>query len=162
MHGRRETLPQCIQLCPAVVIAEQFTQGTPEHPVVGFGGLGLVEEAEVFPSTGPGLEARVEQFAETEGAVVEGVTAGSAVVAVEVALAVAHPHPLGHQAREPPPEQPRQFHHLSFERQGSIDLIPVVAINQVLNDQHQFLHGAGMSLGPHPSREQFDLAHPQK
>ena len=116
----------------------------------------------MLAATGPGLKARVEQFAEAEGSVIQGVAAGRAVVAVEVALAVPHPHPLGHQGGESMSEQPRKLHHLLGERQRRIDLIAVVAIDQVLNDQGQFLHRFGMGVGPHPSGEQFDLPHPQK
>ena len=79
------------------VAVQQGAQGHPQHFEVRFRGHGLVEETEMASATGPGLEAGIEQFAETEGAVVEGVTAGSAVVAVEVPLAVADPHPVGDQ-----------------------------------------------------------------
>ena len=116
----------------------------------------------MFTASGPGLETRIEQFAESEGAVVQGVSASGAVVTVEVALAVPHSHPVGHQCGESTPEQPCQLHHLAFKRKGGIDLIAVVALDQVLNDQRQFIHRARMGLGPHPSGEQFDLPHPKK
>ena len=93
----------------------------------------------MLAAAGPGLKAGVEQFAEAEGAVIEGVATGGTVVAVEIALAVANTHPIRHQGGEPSAEQPRQRHHLVAERQGRIDLLAVVALDQVLNDHPQLV-----------------------
>lgn len=43
----------------------------------------------MLPATGPRLEYLVEAFAEAKGALVEGEAASGAVVAIEIALAVA-------------------------------------------------------------------------
>ena len=122
----------------------------------------MIEEAEVLAAAGPGLEAGIKQFAEPEGSVIEGVATGGAVVAVEVALAVADPHPLGHQVGEALAELARQLHHLLREGQGRINRLAVVAIDQMGRDHLQFLQGLGMGLAPGPAGEQLQLAHPQE
>ena len=115
----------------------------------------MVEEAEVLAATGPGLEAGIEPFAETERAVVEGVATGSAVVAVEIALAKPHPHPVGHQGNQPRAKQAGQLQHLVAEGQARIDLGPVVALNQVGHDQAQLVQRLRMGLAAHAAVKQL-------
>ena len=163
LHGSGELLQQLIQLGLNLRLAlHQRAQGFPEHAVVGLRGHRLVEEAEVSAAPGPGLKARIEQLAEAERAVVEGEATGGAVVAVEVALAIAHTDPVGHEGREAITEQARQQHNLVAEGQTGIDLLAVIAFDQVHHDLVQFLMRPGMGLTAGTAGEQLQLTHPQK
>ena len=103
----------------------------------------------MLPTTGPGLEPWVEQFAESEGSVVEREPSGGTVVAVEVPLAVTHPHPMGHQAGEPSTEESSQLNHLPVEGQISVDFVAVIAINQMADDQLKLMARLRVCLGTH-------------
>ena len=163
LHGSGELLQQLIQLGLNLRLAlHQRAQGFPEHAVVGLRGHRLVEEAEVGAPASPGLKARIEQLAEPKRAVVEGEASGGAVVAVEIALAVANPDPVGHQGREAITKQARQQHNLVAERQAGIDLLAVIAFDQVRHDQVQLLVRPGMGLTAGTAGEQLQLTHPQK
>ena len=163
LHRCGKSIADLIQPLQGLAVAlEQRPQGRPEHLEVGFGSLRLVEEAEMLATAGPGLKAGIEQLTEAEGSVVERVAAGGAVVAVEVALAVANPDPVRHQAREPCAEQPRQLQHLLAERQRRINLRPVVARDQVLNDQLQLVQRLRVGLAAGAAGEQLQLPHPQE
>ena len=122
----------------------------------------MVEEAEVLAAAGPRLEAGIEELAETEGAVVEGVAAGGAVVAVEIPLAVADADPVRHQCRQAFPEQPGQLEDLLREGQGCVDFAAVVPLDQVSGDLLQFPQGAGVGVASCPAGKQFQLPHPQE
>ena len=161
LHRHGKSFVQLIELTLGRVISfQQGAQGSPEHPVVGLRGCRLVEKGEVGPTTGPGLEAWIKQFTEAEGAVVEGVSTGSAVVAVEVALAVADSHPAGDQGGESTAEQSRQLKHLLMEGQRCINLSAVIAVDQVLHNQPQLVVGVGVSVVASAASKQFDLPHP--
>ena len=45
----------------------------------------------------PGLKSKIEQFAESEGTVVQGKATSSTVITVEITLAVANAYPVGYQ-----------------------------------------------------------------
>ena len=116
----------------------------------------------MLTAAGPGLKAGIKPFAEAEGAVIQGVAAGGAVVAVEIALAVADAHPVGNQGGEPGAKQRRQRHHLIGERQLRINLAAVIALNQVMHDLVKLAHGPRMSIAAGAAGEQLQLPHPQK
>ena len=122
----------------------------------------MVEETEVLAAAGPRLEAQIKQFAEAKGAVVEREPTGGAVVAVEVALAVANTDPVGDQCCEPSAEQARQLHHLLSKGQLWINLALVVARDQVLHDHPQLVHRLGVGVAAGAAGKQLQLAHAQK
>ena len=153
---------ELIQLSQSGAVAgEQFTQRRPEHSVIGLCRLGLIEEAEVLATTGPRLETGIKQFTEIEWPVIKGEASSCTVVAVEVALAVPHTHPVGDQCNQPTPKQMRQLHH-PIVWQLRIDLLPIVAFDQMLHDLFQFLKLASGWASPRTPGEQLDLANAQK
>ena len=62
-------------------------------------------------ATRPWLVVRVEHIAESEWTVVEREATGRAVVAIEVALAVADADPVRHKRRKAAAELAREQHH---------------------------------------------------
>src|SRR5690554_2375637 len=89
----------------------------------------LIQKRVVMPPTRPGLIKRVEVIAESEWPVIECETTGRAVVAIEIALAVANTNPVCHKRCEPIAELFCQQQHLFRKLQGLINNIAVFTIN---------------------------------
>ena len=69
---------------------------------------------------------------------------------------------MGHQGREPCAEQPRQRNHLVAERQRRINLLPVIALDQMRHDHLQLVQRLRMGLAADAAGKQLELADPQK
>ena len=141
---------------------EQWTEGRAETLEVLLSGRRLIKEGKVLSATGPRLIKRLKHFAEAERPVVQCEAASGAVVAVEIALAIADSDPVCDQRGKAAAE--RLCKHDDFC--GSCDRLvndpAVLPINQVQHQLFELFDRSRVLLFSGPATKEFKLANPDE
>ena len=118
----------------------------------------------MFPATNPHLKRGVIGFHETKGTVVQRAPPQGTVVAVEVALAVPHSNPVGHQMRQTHTKLTchgddlvRQRHLRAVQGGGQVWIFAVECMQK---NRLQLGQRTRVRVVPSPPTKQFDLTNP--
>ena len=109
-------------------------------------------------ATCPRLIIRIKNLTEAERTVVQCKSTDGAVVAVEVALTVAYPDPVGHKRREPASELARKRQHFLGCIELLVDNVAVFPINNVQDNLFERLQRPWMRSLAGTTTEQFQWA----